>query len=63
MAKDNYCYNSFIIVEPEPCTTDCWAQGSVPRRIVTPRPESLLEEVVEEVTDDSEEYPNVLPTV
>lgn len=43
------------ILEPDPASTDCWAQGSVPKQIIPPRPMSPVAEIFEERPDDEDE--------
>lgn len=42
-------------LEPDPASTDCWAQGSVPKQIIPPRPMSPVAEIFEERPDDEDE--------
>ena len=48
-------YAKHIPVEPDPASTDCWAQGSVPKQIIPPRPISPVAEIFEERPDDEDE--------
>ncbi|KAK3089198.1 hypothetical protein FSP39_001674 [Pinctada imbricata] len=41
--------------EPEPAFTDCWAQGSVPKQLIPPRPISPVAEIFLEHPDDKDE--------
>ena len=46
-----YAYKLFSgLTEPIPAVTDCWAQGSVPRQMCTPRPAEQPEDIPEEET-------------
>lgn len=47
--------------EPDPASTDCWAQGSVPKQIIPPRPMSPVAEIFEERPDDEDEDVSPLP--
>ena len=48
-------YAKHFPVEPDPASTDCWAQGSVPKQIIPPRPISPVAEIFEERPDDEDE--------
>ena len=48
-------YEKHFPVEPDPASTDCWAQGSVPKQIIPPRPISPVAEIFEERPDDEDE--------
>ncbi|XP_062614242.1 uncharacterized protein C2orf81 homolog [Saccostrea cucullata] len=47
--------------EPDPASTDCWAQGSVPKQIIPPRPISPVAEVFDENPDVEDEDVSPLP--
>lgn len=42
-------------LEPEPAVTDCWAQGSVPKTILTPRLPSVQNDIIVEAVETGEE--------
>ena len=45
----------YICLEPEPGVTDCWAQGSVPKTIVTPRLPSVQDDIIVEAVEGAED--------
>ena len=50
----------FSFLEPEAADTDCWAQGSVPKNIIPPRPISPVAEEFDEHPDVIDEEPPAL---
>lgn len=51
---DVHCV-TLVLLEPDPASTDCWAQGSVPKQIIPPRPISPVAEIFDERPDDEDE--------